>query len=204
MMSTSIADDALRPLVRPDHDGTTPGASVGAVDDATLRAMIAKFHSAVWRTLRNCGVLAADLDDAMQQVFIVASQKLHLIEEGRERAFLIGIAVRIASRTRRSRDRRRRIAMASQSGSGLTSPTPADELDRAEERRLFEAILETLPEGIRSVFVMYEVEGLTLAEIGEILGLPMGTVGSRLRRARDLFVSQVRRNEAKIQFEGGR
>lgn len=204
MMRTSIADDALRPLVGPDHDGTTPGACVGSVDDAYLRVIIAKFHAVVWRTLRNCGVPTADVDDAMQQVFIVASQKLRLVDEGRERAFLIGIAVRIASRTRRSQDRRRRIAVASQCGLGLTSPTPADELARAEERRLFEAILETLPEGIRSVFVMYEVEGLTLAEIGEILGLPMGTVGSRLRRARDLFVSQVRRYEAKIQFEGGR
>ena len=60
----------------------------------------------VWRTQRRLGVRPADADDAVQEVFVVAARRLGDIENGRERAFLFGIAARVASTRRRTLRRR--------------------------------------------------------------------------------------------------
>src|SRR5262245_52866877 len=62
-----------------------------------LRQLVVDHLEFVWRALRRLGVLPGDVDDAAQRVFLVANEKLALIESGRERAFLVGVAVRVAS-----------------------------------------------------------------------------------------------------------
>jgi RNA polymerase sigma-70 factor (ECF subfamily) len=54
-------------------------------------------------------------------------------------------------------------------------------------------VLEGLPEDLRTVFVLFEGEGLTTAEIASALGISMGTVASRLRRSREAFAARVER-----------
>ena len=53
------------------------------------------------------------------------------------------------------------------------------------------AALEALPIAFRSVFILYELEEMTTAEIALTLALPAGTVASRLRRARELFKKTI-------------
>jgi len=161
-------------------------------------------HEFLWRTLRNLGVAQADLDDAVQQVFIVASRKLCDIAPGRERAFLFGTAQHVASRCRRTRARQRETLDAELLEDLVGSYDPAEELDRAQARRMLDALLDRLPMEAREVLVLYEIEQLTLAQIADTLDMPLGTVASRLRRARELFVAEVRRAEARKSFEGGR
>lgn len=61
---------------------------------------------------------------------------------------------------------------------------------------MLDAVLATLTDERREVFVLYELEGLTGAEIAEHLGVPAGTVASRLRRARADFEAAVARSLA--------
>jgi RNA polymerase sigma-70 factor, ECF subfamily len=207
MMSLPTPGSAVRRLA-PAEAATcvTPasGDSLPQSGEQRLRSLMSAHHPMVWRTLRNLGVSPADLDDAVQQVFIVASQKLEAICVGCERSFLAGVAVRIASRARRTRERRREVDEIDPANHPATAGGPAEELDRAEARHLFEMLLDSMPADLRLALVMYEVEELTLAEIASALDAPLGTVASRVRRARELFVTKARRIAGRGKLDGGR
>src|SRR5579863_1176604 len=82
-----------------------------AAHDARLQSMFEAHFDTVWRTLRRLGVPEPGADDGVQQVFLVASRRLDEIEEGCERRYLLGVALRVASEIRRAMGRRREIAM---------------------------------------------------------------------------------------------
>jgi len=71
----------------------------------------------------------------------------------------------------------------------LHSPAlPADEqLDLRRARALLDVVLNEMSDELRTVFVLFELEDMTMATIAELLHLPPGTVASRLRRARATF-----------------
>jgi RNA polymerase sigma-70 factor (ECF subfamily) len=77
------------------------------------------------------------------------------------------------------------------------APSVEDRIDHARARAALEAILDAMPLDLRTVFVLYELEQVTMAEIATILELPAGTVASRLRRAREQFQAATRRLLAK-------
>lgn len=145
----------------------------------------------VWRCLRRFGVRPADVDDSAQQVFLVANQKLASIRPGSERAFLIAVAIRVASHARRA-NQRREAAEQRLSECLPVLMDPEDLAGRAEARDLLDRILDKIPGDLRSVFVLFELEELTVDEVAELLGLPRGTVASRLRRARMVFQDEAR------------
>ena len=152
----------------------------------------------VWRTVRRLGVPAAALDDAAQEVFVVAARKLDMIEHGKEKAFLYATAVRVAADSRRSHARRDRGADVEPDALGDGDAANAEALvDQKRARELLDTIIGRMPDDARDVFVLYELEGLTMAEIATALELPAGTVASRLRRARELFAAAIVRHEAK-------
>lgn len=158
-----------------------------------LESIFHAYYDFVWRSLRRLGVDAGSIDDAAQEAFMVVSRKLEAIVVGKEKAYLFGTALRVASDHRRAQKRR---------------PGHDDDVDLADEvspdvlldakrkRELLDAIVARLPDDARGVFVLYELEGMTMAEIASVLDLPPGTVASRLRRARELFEEAVGRIEA--------
>jgi RNA polymerase sigma-70 factor (ECF subfamily) len=149
----------------------------------------------VWRSLRRLGVAVDAVDDSVQEVFVVASRKLDAIDAGKERAFLFGTAVRVASTARRAS--RRHPAQELDAEPTDTSQPSMDELvDRKRARELLDEIISELPDDTRPVFVLFELEGMTMAEIAGCLELRPGTVASRLRRAREVFAQAVSRHEA--------
>jgi RNA polymerase sigma-70 factor (ECF subfamily) len=168
-----------------------------ATDPARLRSLVTDHFDFVWRSLVRLGVPRPDAEDALQQVFLVASRRLDAIAVGSERAFLFGTALRLASRARRTHQRRREVL----GGEGVEPLDPApsveDRIDHARARAALEAILDAMPLDLRTVFVLYELEQVTMAEIATILELPAGTVASRLRRAREQFQAATRRLLAK-------
>lgn len=194
--SLAIADDGAPPIA-PKVDA----ARAGLAGEARLRAMRHEHFEFVWRSVRRLGVPESDADDATQQVFIVAAGKLGAIALGSERAFLFGAALRVASHVRRAHRRRGEVT--------YTVPEPEDGAPSAEElidrrraRALLDEVLESLPMEVRAVFVLFELEEMTLSEIAALLGIPPGTAASRLRRGRELFQSAVARLKVR-QRSGG-
>jgi RNA polymerase sigma-70 factor (ECF subfamily) len=144
------------------------------------------------------------VDDAAQRVFEIAAQKRDRILPGSERAFLFKTALLVAVEQSRAR---RRAAREQPDESALSSahavtPRPDEVLEEREWRARLDQVLGALPLKLRTVFVLFECEELSLREIAELLELPVGTVASRLRRAREEFQQAARRLKAKLEFEG--
>lgn len=197
---TVASPTPLVPPVRP-----APARVLSAAGrDALLAELLRQYYSAVWRTLRRVGVDADRVDDAAQEVFIVASKKLEYIEPGRERNYLLSSALRIAANYRRAR-RARREVLDDRVLDEQTDPQPsADHL--VERKRLREAlddVLDRFPEEIRTAFVLFELEGLSVPEIAELTETKLGTVSSRLRRGRELFLAASKRLRARGLLERG-
>jgi RNA polymerase sigma-70 factor (ECF subfamily) len=151
----------------------------------------------VWRSLRRLGVPLTDMDDCMQQVFLVASRKLSSIATGSEQAFLLSTALRVASDERRARERRREVPEDDDVQWSDPAPQPDELTDQKRMRRLLDDVLAALPDDLREVFVLYELEQTTIQEIARLLDIPQGTVASRLRRAREEFERRLLARHAK-------
>lgn len=173
--------------------------SPSAGDRPDLEQLVLAHFRFIWRLLRRLGLPSSDADDAAQQVFLIASGKLTLIRAGRERAFLYGCALHLAAKWRRNAARQRQEPSLDDDCPGAAgAPEAADDLlERARARALLDSILEELPEPLRSVFVLYEIEQLSTLEIADVLGVPRGTVASRLRRARVEFEKRAQRATAR-------
>jgi len=145
----------------------------------------------VWRTIRRLGVQGAAVDDVAQEVFVVVHRRLGEFE-GRSSAktWLFGVVRRVIADHRRTL--RRKPLGAATDGGELDAPTtpeqgPDASAERSERVRLLHRLLDQLDEPKREVFVLAELEGLTMAEISEALGANANTVASRLRAARRDF-----------------
>jgi RNA polymerase sigma-70 factor, ECF subfamily len=153
-----------------------------------LRASFDLHFPLVWRSLRRFGVPEASVDDVAQQVFLTFSDRLFDVDLGRERAFLLSVCVRAAANERRRLSRVRDEATEDHVLDAIADlHTPEELLHKKRRRERLDAGLATLPLDQRVVFVLFELEGLTLPEISESLGVPLGTATSRLRRARGRF-----------------
>jgi RNA polymerase sigma-70 factor (ECF subfamily) len=183
-------------MAMPTKDSIAP---IARADSARLSAIFSAQYDFIWRSLRRLGIPEAAADDAAQEVFLVASRKLDRIEPGRERSFLYGTALRVASDTRRALARHEGVHAPPQMLEELCSPLdPAELTDQKRARELLDKMLLQMPVEIRSVFALFELEGLTMIEIAECVGIPMGTVASRLRRGREKFQQLVGRLQAQI------
>jgi DNA-directed RNA polymerase specialized sigma24 family protein len=98
------------------------------------RALVAEHGAFVARQLRRLAVPESAVDDALQQVFLVAQAKLADIDEARERAFLFGIVVNVAAHVRRRLARRREVNEDATAERVDEAPLPDEALDAARER----------------------------------------------------------------------
>jgi RNA polymerase sigma-70 factor (ECF subfamily) len=181
-----------------ERDDLEPGPAEAAprpflLSAAKLRALQAEHFELLWRSLRRLGVPEADVDDAVQQVFLVAARRE--IQTGAERSFLFATALRVASHARRTLRRRRESGDEPPDQTDAT-PSPEDLVDQRRARALLDEVLETLPLDVRAVFILFELEELTVVEIAAMLGIPSGTASSRLRRGREIFQQSVARVKA--------
>ncbi len=157
----------------------------------SVRELLDAHGDFVWRVFRRMGFQEAAADDALQQVFLVAFQRLHVIEAGRERAFLYTTAKNIAARLRygegRSRETLYDEGALEESAEPIVDTSLDDILEQRRARAILDEALGAMPERLRDVLVLIEIEEMTTSEAAECLGIPSGTVASRLRRARSLF-----------------
>jgi glucose/mannose transport system substrate-binding protein len=133
-----------------------------------------------------------------QEVFLVAAGKLGAIASGSERAFLYGIAARVAHNTRRANGRRHRAYERYLQVAPEPQPNQEELSDHLRARVLLDSALQEMSAELRGVFVLYEMEGLPVTEIAQRLALPTGTAASRLRRAREAFSERIARTGARL------
>lgn len=149
----------------------------------------------VWRTLGRLGVREADLLDVTQNVFLVVHRQLAGFE-GRSKltTWLFSICRRVARDYLRSAPIRREVLVDVRNLLSLpaaSTDSPLRRLDSDELGRMLEAILDRLPEKLRVVFVLFEMEEMSGEDIAHLLEIPVGTVRSRLRLAREAFRREV-------------
>ena len=157
----------------------------------------------VWRSLRRLGVREADIADTVQEVFVVVHRKLAEFEgHSKMTTWLFAISMNVARDHRSSAVVRREIATEGDVLSAHEDPR-ADvgaEAERHQKQALLEKILDEMPEEQRTVFVLFELEGMSGIEIAELVDIPVGTVHSRLRLAREDFRRAVSRVDARDRF----
>jgi RNA polymerase sigma-70 factor (ECF subfamily) len=141
----------------------------------------------LWRFLRRLGVSEADADDAVQEVILVLARKLDRVDAKSERSFVFSTAYRVASDMRKRERRRRETDAEPLAELPTEAPDPEASAESQRLAILFARVLSRLSLELRAVFVLYELEELTMAEIAQALQLPLGTVASRLRRGRETF-----------------
>jgi RNA polymerase sigma-70 factor (ECF subfamily) len=174
--------------------GTAPAGALPVEASQRVRDIVARNLDAVWRSARRLGLSDADLEDLAQEVVLVVMKREASIEPGKERAFLLAAAVRIAANWRRSRRRQSQrsaelaVAVAGESEvQAAAAPAQERELERAHGLSLLDAALSEMTEPQRVAFVLFELEELSAKEIAEQLEVPEAAVVSRVRRAREEF-----------------
>ena len=149
----------------------------------------------VWRNARRLGCADEWVDDAVQEVFLVAARRLQeLSPESDVRGWLFAIVFRVAQRMQRDRARyRARIHRYSETRGDARAASPEDTSHAARQLR---ELLAMLNEAQRVVVILIELEGMTSAEVARVLGVPPGTVDSRLRAARKQLQEILERQRA--------
>jgi RNA polymerase sigma-70 factor (ECF subfamily) len=173
-------------------DAEIPSAVMGEpLDVVAIHRAHADF---VWRTLLRLGVREADAPDLLQEVFVVVHQKRATYEPSRAKitSWLYGICLHLVRNHKRKAyvNRERLTDQVDLGADGA-------DVERADARRALCRILDALDPDRRALIVMFEIEGLSCAEIASLLGVPIGTVYSRLSSARDELVGAALRIHAR-------
>ena len=155
-------------------------------DDGALHDLVDQYADGLFRLAFSLVGNAPDAEDVVQETFLGAFRRLRGFE-GRSsvKTWLTRILVRQAARHHRRRSVRRTVPLdveGRESGAGVeTGPTTAEDVTM---RMDVEEALGALSTDHREVVVLREMQGMSYAEIAEVLDLPAGTVESRLFRAR--------------------
>ena len=175
-------DAALEALIQRARDG----------DLTAFNALVVRFQDPVYSlALRMLGSPPA-AEDATQEAFIRAWSRLDSFRGGRFQSWLFTIVANLSRDELRRRGRRPQTSLdAARDDPDRASLDPADEgpspeavAEQGDLRSLLQSALAQLPDDWREVVVLSDVQDLAYDEIAEITGLPLGTVKSRLSRAR--------------------
>jgi RNA polymerase sigma-70 factor, ECF subfamily len=173
-----------------------PSMTPAVVAPRDFDALYSQHFGFVWRNLRRLGVPDALAEDAAQDVFVVVHRRLRdLQQDASLKAWLFGIALRVASDYRRTR--RRKPTVSYEMDTALShAPGPSEQAENSEAVRVLQKFLATLDEDKRAVFVLAELEDMSAPEMSEALEVGVNTVYSRLRVARERFVKFLDQEQA--------
>ena len=173
--------------------GAPVESSAEAPSKLDLAGIYAGQKDFVWLTLQRMGVRRPDLEDVFQDVFVIAHKRLHTYDpDAKLSAWLYGICLRsLAAHRRRAFRRRERagevdVSVAAPGAEHWHAQVDAPDatVHQRERQATLDELLDTLDPEHRVVVVMFEVEEQSCAHISELLGVPVGTVHSRLHTAR--------------------
>jgi RNA polymerase sigma-70 factor, ECF subfamily len=164
-----------------------------------------QYFDFVWSSVRRLGVSTAAVDDVVQEVFIVIHARLDTLQQPDAlRSWIYSIVRRTVSTYHRSRRAKDSSSIALAAEPELRrQATPFDAADQNDQVKLLGSLLEELDEPKREVFMMVEIDELTVPEAAEILEVPLNTAYSRLRAARQAFEEALARRSARVEGQGG-
>ena len=196
-----VEDDDLSLVPAPPASGVKsllapPSTKVTVAErERAFRALYEAHSAFVWRNLRRLGVPNADVEDKLQEVFVVAHRRWEeFVDRGHgPRAWLFQIVLRVASDARRHK-RRHPVdpdGGAAQDRQSIDAPQTAA-IDKRQQLDLLDRALSAIDIGRRAVLVLHEIEQMTAPEIARTLDIPLNTVYSRLRVARIELEQELR------------
>ena len=168
-------------------------------EPAAMDALVERWHPALWRYVRRLSASDDAAADVVQDTWLRVLRALpRLRDPARLRAWLFGIARRALMDALRGRYAADARALPDDPDAGPPddADAPDDAWERAESRALVHEALARLPLVEREVLVLFHLEALSLAQLAEVLGVPLGTVKSRLHRARRLLREALTRSGA--------
>ncbi len=172
--------------------------SRGAIH-AGFEAVYESMVDYVWNVVCRMGVPQADAEDVVQEVFVTVYRRLGEFEgRAQLKTWVFRIAVHLVQHYFRTQARKPgdRASAKGTEIHGLVDQWengPANQVERRERYDALDGVLGQLDESKRLVFVLAEVEQLTLVEIGEVVGANPNTVATRLRAARQAFEKALAR-----------
>ena len=174
------------PLVTAVDDATALALAARSGDAEAQAALVRRTQAEVWRF---CAALVdpGAADDLTQETFLRAFKALPGFEaRSGIRTWLLGIARRACADHLRAVVRRRRLdaKLAAQAWTEVPQPDPAHRLGTAD-------LLRALSEERRTAFVLTQVIGLSYAEAAAVEEVPVGTIRSRVARAREELMAAV-------------
>lgn len=170
-----------------------------AGDESAFADLVVRHEARVFRLLMGMMGNREEAEDVGQEAFLsLYRHGKSFRNEARFSTFVYRVAANAALNRRRSlgraRTRLQRLMQKQAAGDHLPeSPTgPAEALESAQTRVQVQRAIETLSPRMRMALVLFEIEGLSYAEISEALDLAPGTVKSRIHRARDALRRELK------------
>ena len=185
-MSPALPTDPLRVYVEAAQEG----------DDIALGHVVRATQPAVWRLCSSLGT-PGSVEDLVQETYLRAMRSLPAFRgETPVQVWLLSIARRVCADDIRKRQRVRRLVDRLVGNAPADSANPTDTEHQHVERQQVESLLVELDRDRREAFVLTQVVGLSYQEAAEVLGCPVGTVRSRVARARADLLELVHRASA--------
>jgi RNA polymerase sigma-70 factor (ECF subfamily) len=174
-----------------------PTFEMRARDEVEISEIYRKHAPDVSRWIAHLGGPFADVEDLLQEVFLVVQRKLPGFRgEAKLTTWLYGITDHVVSNARRKeRFRRwtRRARRAEVADALAPSPSePNTSLEREQARREVYAALEQLPDKYRTPFILFEIEGMPCDKIAELVGVRTQTLWVQIHRARAMFTEALK------------
>jgi RNA polymerase sigma-70 factor (ECF subfamily) len=195
MLNGPVRARADGPVEESNAQPPAPGSTPGSDSVPCFEQLYGEHFAFVWRNVQRLGLCGPEVDDAVQEVFMVVHRRLADFEPRTSvRAWIFGILTRIVRTHRRTRVRKQPPSCdVTDTLVDASCLGPEEQLERTRAARALEAILRTLTEDQCEVFVLVELEGMSGPEIADALNISVNTVYSRLRSAREHFQRGVDR-----------
>jgi len=158
--------------------------------------LVERYEQRIFNLIRHYTRNPVEIEDLAQETFLKAFRRLSSFQ--RQSSFYtwlyrIGVNTILDSLKRRGRSPVQAVEdlEAVPAASSASSPSPSATLEREEIARITQGVLEELPEIFRTVLVLREYEDMAYQDIADMLGISIGTVESRLFRARARFKERL-------------
>lgn len=195
-------DSAARELAAPKP----PAEPSAGFSVPPFESIYQQYFDFVWSSTVRLGVPPAALDDVVQEIFMVIHSKLATLREPASlRSWIYGIVRRTVSDHHRSQRTRSALGSSFAQESELRQPivqTPLDLTEQSDQLKILQSLLDAIDPLKREVFVLAELEEMTVPEIADALEIPLNTAYSRLRAAREAFELGLARRAARREGRG--